>query len=83
MKKLLHKDGAVFWWCDEAGLRITDGSLPPELSGNVSGLRGNVSWLRGNVSGLSGNTDDCELTEEDRESGLDISDLVESEVLHG
>ena len=46
------------------------------LTGNVSGLRGDVSGLTGNVSGLRGDVDKCEITSEDREKGVSISDLV-------
>ena len=48
------------------------------LSGDVSGLSGDVSGLRGDVSGLRGDLDDCELTDEEREAGVDVADLVES-----
>jgi hypothetical protein len=46
------------------------------LRGDVSGLRGNVSGLRGDVSGLSGNVDDCELSDEEIEAGVEISNLI-------
>ena len=46
------------------------------LSGNVSGLYGNVSGLFGYVSGLSGDVSDCEITDEDRAKGIDISELI-------
>ena len=49
------------------------------LTGNVSGLTGDVSGLRGNVSGLTGNVDDCEITKEEREQGIDIKDLIKVE----
>lgn len=56
-----------------------------KLSGDVSGLRGYVSGLRGDVwglsgdvSGLSGDVDDCGLTDEEREEGVEISALVAS-----
>ena len=32
--------------------------------------------LKGDCSGLRGNLDECELTEEDRQRGVDIRDLV-------
>jgi len=55
-----------------------------ELYGDVSGLYGiissglygNVSGLSGDVSGLSGNLDACEITNEEREKGVDIKDLI-------
>jgi hypothetical protein len=44
-------------------------TYPPNLSGNVS-------YLSGYVSGLSGNLDDFEITDEDREKGINIEYLV-------
>ena len=53
------------------------------LSGDVSNLRGDVSNLSGDVTGVKGdvtqvigNLDDCELTEEDRKNGVDVSVLL-------
>lgn len=47
------------------------------LRGIVTGLSGDCSGLSGDCSGLRGNLDDCELTDEDRENGIDLADLVE------
>ena len=60
------------------------GNISIELYGNISsGLRGNISELYGNISGLYGdctdilgNIDSCELTDEEREEGVNIEDLV-------
>jgi hypothetical protein len=49
------------------------------LWGDVSGLWGNVSGLSGDVSGLRGNVDECEITDDDRAEGVNISDLIEEE----
>jgi len=53
------------------------------LSGNVTGLRGDVSGLGGDVSGLSGNVtglhgdvDLCDISQADREAGVDIKTLI-------
>ena len=51
------------------------------LQGNVSGLRGDVSGLSGYVTGLWGNVDECELTESDRQAGIEISDLIKQEAI--
>ena len=59
-------------WGDVSGLR---GNVS-DLWGNVSGLWGNVSGLRGNVSGLRGDVGECEITDEERENGVDVSTLV-------
>jgi hypothetical protein len=47
------------------------------LRGDVSGLRGDVSGLRGDVSYLRGDVDDAEISDRDREKGINISDLIE------
>ena len=47
------------------------------IYGNVSGCSGDVSGIYGNVSGIYGNLDDCELTPEEREAGVNISDLMQ------
>ena len=47
------------------------------IEGAHSGIRGDVSDIRGNVSGIRGNLDDCEITDADREKGININDLVE------
>jgi hypothetical protein len=39
-------------------------------------LRGDCTGLSGDCSGLRGDLDDCEITEEDREKGINIKDLV-------
>ena len=57
-----------------AGLR---GEIHPGLRGDLSGLRGDVTGLWGNVSGLWGDVDECEISDEDRENGVDITGLVE------
>ena len=39
-------------------------------------IKGVHSKLSGDVSGLSGDVSDCEITEEDRAKGIDISELI-------
>ena len=46
------------------------------LTGDVSGLRGYVSGLIGDVGGLTGDLDQCEITVDDRKTGIKITDLV-------
>ena len=60
------------------------GEISADLRGDVSGLRGDVSGLRGDVTdlwddvtGLRGDVDECEISDEDRENGVDITGLVE------
>ena len=37
---------------------------------------GCLSGLWGNVSGLRGDVDDCKITDEERENGVDIKELI-------
>ena len=48
------------------------------IRGNVSGIRGDVSCINGDVSGIRGNLDKCNITDDEREKGIDINDLIES-----
>ena len=55
-----------------------DRSLNLKITGEISAdLSGDVSGLWGDVSRLSGNVDECEISDEEREAGLDIASLVE------
>ena len=79
LKNIINLGSAVCYF-DADGKEITKG----KLTGDVSGLRGDVSWLlrgdvsglTGDVSGLTGDVNECEITAEDREKGVSISDLV-------
>ena len=46
------------------------------IRGNLSRISGNLTGIRGNLTRISGNLDDCELTDEDRKRGVDISELL-------
>jgi len=75
MKKALKKIESRTWYF-VAGNKIN--GVPPGLSGDVSELRGDVSGLSGDVSGLSGDVDDCDISDEDREKGVNAADLIET-----
>ena len=66
-------------------------TYPSGLTGDISGLTGNISELTGNISSrltgnisgvygdatnISGDLDECKITEEEREKGINIEDLV-------
>jgi hypothetical protein len=80
-----YKDGEKIFGCP-SGLRGNVSGLRGNVSGlrgdgsglwgNVSGLRGDVSGLWGDVSGLRGDVDDCKITDEERENGVDIKELI-------
>jgi hypothetical protein len=65
MKKLLQKNTNLY--------HIKDGIRIEGVHENISG---NVNDIRGDVSGISGNLDDCEITDEEREKGININDLI-------
>ena len=55
-----------------------------DIYGNVSGISGDVSGISGNVSGIWGNVSDirgdfaaCEITQAERDNGINVSDLVD------
>ena len=65
LKKITSLESSLVFF-DENG-RVSDRG---NLRGDVSGLRGDVSYLRGDV-------DDAEISDRDREKGINISDLIE------
>jgi len=48
----------------------------PDIRGDLSGITGNLYGITGNLSGIRGNLDECEITDEERERGIDISELI-------
>jgi hypothetical protein len=46
------------------------------LSGDVTGLRGYVTGLSGDVTDLRGDVDDCDISDAERNAGVDIATLV-------
>lgn len=49
------------------------------ISGDGTGVRGDCTGLMGSLTGLSGDLDECEITEADRASGIQIGELVGEE----
>ena len=88
MKPMLTKAAQHPLYYYRNGMRI-EGPHPEllgdvsELRGDVSGLRGDVTGLRGDVTGLwgdvtglRGDLDACEITDAEREHGIDVATLV-------
>jgi len=46
----------------------------------VTGLSGVVTGIRGDATGIRGNIDDCQLTDAERKSGLNMQSLVNTEI---
>ena len=77
-KKVLGKNELMlgYWaglWGDCTGLR---GDCTG-LSGCCSGLKGDCTGLSGNCTGLWGDLDLCEITDLDRQSKINIKDLIQ------
>jgi len=50
-----------------------------ELSGvwgDLSGVSGELTGVSGELTGVRGYLDDCEITQSDRDRGIDISELI-------
>ena len=47
-----------------------------KVDGPRTGLSGDCSGLSGNCSDLRGDLDECEITEEERATGVNIEELV-------
>ena len=67
MKKALTKVSNELYYYDKNIKR---------KEGKNDNLSGNCSGLSGDCTGLSGNLTDCEITNEDRNKGINIEDLV-------
>jgi hypothetical protein len=46
------------------------------ISGDISGISGDISGISGVISGISGDIDKAEITEEERDKGVNILDLI-------
>lgn len=80
MKKALERDMFGLYYY-RYGARVAGAN--PQMHGDCSRLWGDCSDLQGDCSdvwgdctGIMGNIDNCELTVEGREKGVDIRDLV-------
>ena len=73
MKKRLTKIAQV----TVAMLRENRGLIACLIGEIRSGLSGNCSGLSGDCSGLWGNLDACEITDDERKTGVKIKDLIE------
>ena len=48
-----------------------------DVRGNLTGVRGNLTGVCGNLTDVWGNVDVCEITDAERQSGVDVSLLIE------
>ena len=86
MKRTLTRVAELFW-VDDNGRR--NGANPnmtgdctglrgdcTDLRGDCTGLRGDCTGLWGDCTGLRGSLDKCNLTDAERENGVNVNDLV-------
>jgi len=83
MKAMLIKRSMAIWYFDDEGNKKE--GAPSRVSGNLSGVSGdlsgvsgNLSGVYGNLSGVSGNLDECYISDDEREAGINISDLIKA-----
>ena len=50
---------------------------PTSISGDLTSISGDLSGISGNLTGISGDLSGCQLTNDERKNGIDISELVE------
>jgi len=75
MKKLLkkNKELKLYHYINDEKLE----GAHTDLVGDCSNLQGDCSDLQGNCTKISGDLDICEISDEDRMSGIEISTLLE------
>ena len=70
MKRALTRENICYVITDNIKTVIDDKNK------NDYGIRGNLTGISGDLTWISGNIDDCEITDEDRDSGIDINNLI-------
>ena len=81
MKAVLRREPRKIWHFNNAGEQIFErpSGVTGDLSGvtgDLSGVKGDLSGVRGNLTGVWGDLTDCDLSDEDRERGIHIGDLI-------
>ena len=46
------------------------------IRGDVTGISGDMTGIRGNVTGIIGNIDECEISNQERQDGINIKELI-------
>lgn len=52
------------------------GTINVNAKGDWSGLTGDVTGIEGDATALRGNLDLCQITDQERQNGIDIKDLI-------
>ena len=77
MEAKLVRERINLFYFDENGQQSKGQN--PQMSGDCTGLSGDCSGLSGNCTGLSGDFDDCQLSNDERASKVNIEELVAKE----
>jgi len=48
-----------------------------DITGNLTDITGNLTDITGDLTDITGNIDDCEITDEERKKGINITDLIQ------
>ena len=77
-KKVLGKNELMLGYCSGLWGNCTGLSGDcTDLMGDCTGLWGDFTGLSGDCTGLRGNLDLCEITDSDRQSKINIRDLIQ------
>jgi len=49
------------------------------ITGMHSGITGDLTGIRGDLTGITGNLDTCEITDEERKKGINITELIKKQ----
>ena len=50
------------------------------ITGDLSGITGNLTGITGNLTGITGNLDTCDITDEERKKGINITELLKNKI---
>jgi hypothetical protein len=78
MKAMLKKEEKACWG-DLSGVSGNLTGVYGDLSGvrgDLTGVSGNLTGVSGDLSGVCGDLNDCEITDEDRDKGINIEELI-------
>ncbi len=82
MKKALKRNNHELFIVNQDGSKtIIDNtnSVLVGIRGNISAIWGDVSGIRGNISGIWGDVSGCEISEQAREKGINVKNLIQDE----
>jgi len=49
------------------------------ITGDLTGITGDLTGITGDLTGITGNLDTCEITDEERKKGINITELIKKQ----